>query len=415
MNCEFIAVGTEILLGQILNTNAKFISEELANLGINMYYQTVVGDNEERLTNAVHAALSRADMIITSAGLGPTNDDITKEVVAKAMDIPLELDDESMRRIEERFKVMHRDFNYDIQKKQAYMPKGCCILPNNNGTAPGCIIEKDGKVIVVLPGPPKELKPMYLESVRPYLAGFSKDMLYSRVIKIFGMGEAAVEEIFGEEMKTAQNPTMAPYAKQGETTLRVTAKCHEENEGKQLVEAKMAQIVERLGDVVYSTNDETLPQTVVKLLTEKKKAIALAESCTGGLVATSITDVPGASAVFAEGYVTYSNEAKMKNLGVAEDTLKAHGAVSEQTAGEMAKGLKVRSGADIAVSITGIAGPDGATSEKPLGLVYVGISAGEKTYVKELHLFGTRENVRYTAMLNACDLVRRVLSDLPLD
>lgn len=414
MNCEYIAVGTEILLGQILNTNAKFISEKLAELGIDMYYQTVVGDNADRLTHAIKDALERADIVITTGGLGPTNDDITKEVAAQTLGLPLELDEESLERIKIRFHHIHREFHLDIQQKQAYMPQGCIILQNNNGTAPGCIIEKGGKIVVILPGPPKEMQPMFLESVKPYFEKFSTDMLYSRVVRIFGMGEAQVEEIFGERMREAKNPTIAPYAKEGETTLRVTAKCRIQEEGKKLVEEEMEKISARLGDVVYSTEDDTLPQKVVKLLKESHKTLALAESCTGGLVAKSITDIPGASTVFCEGYVTYSNEVKSKILGVSEDTLAQYGAVSEPTAREMAQGLLARSGADIAVSLTGIAGPDGGTDEKPVGLVYVGVSTPENTHVTKLNLYGNREKVRYLAMLNACDLVRRTLLQLPL-
>ncbi len=414
MNCEYIAVGTEILLGQILNTNAKFISEELAEMGINMYYQTVVGDNAERLACAVADALKRADIVITTGGLGPTNDDITKEVIAEHLNLPLELDEESLERIKVRFKHIHREFHLEVQKKQAYMPKGCLILKNNHGTAPGCIIEKDGKIVLILPGPPKEMKPMFLESVKPYFKKFSTDMLYSRVVRIFGMGESQVEEIFGERMRQATNPTIAPYAKEGETTLRVTAKCQSESEGKALVEEELSRILNRLGDVVYSTEDDTLPQATVKALKKNGKTVALAESCTGGLIAKSITDVPGASEVFHEGYVTYANDVKAKNLAVREDTLNQYGAVSEQTAREMAQGLQKRSGADIAVSVTGIAGPDGGTAEKPVGLVYVGVATKDHTDVHKLSLYGNREKIRYLTMLNACDLIRRTVLSLPI-
>lgn len=409
MNCEYIAVGTEILLGQILNTNAKFISEELAEVGIDMYYQTVVGDNEKRLTDAVKTALERADIVITSGGLGPTNDDITKEVVAKTLDIGLVFDEASMENIRTRFCKMHREYNKELQEKQAYMPEGCIILKNNNGTAPGCIIEKDGKIVIVLPGPPKEIKPMFIESVKPYLQKLSPYQLYSRVIKIFGMGEANVEEIFGERMRKATNPTIAPYAKEGETTLRVTSKCKTLEEGEALVSKEVANICTRLGDVVYSTEDETLAEAVVKRLISSQKTIALAESCTGGYLAQSITSVPGASDIFKEGFITYSNEAKQKYLNVSAKTLEIYGAVSEETARAMAEGLREASGADIAISITGIAGPGGGSAEKPIGLVYVGICTKLGTNVKKLNLTGNREHIRYLTVLHALDCVRRIL------
>ncbi len=409
MNCEYIAVGTEILLGQILNTNAKFISEELAEVGIDMYYQTVVGDNEGRLTDAVRTALGRADIVITSGGLGPTNDDITKEVVAKTLGLPLEFDEASMENIRQRFCKMHRDYNKTLQEKQAYMPKGCIILKNNNGTAPGCIIEQNGKIVIVLPGPPKEIQPMFLESVKPYLRKLSPYQLYSRVIKIFGMGEANVEEIFGERMRKATNPTIAPYAKEGETTLRVTSKCSTREEGEALVSKEVANICTRLGDVVYSTEDETLAEAVVKRLISSKHTLAVAESCTGGYLAQSITSIPGASEIFSEGFVTYSNEAKQKYLNVPEKTLEIYGAVSDETAKAMAEGLREVSGADIAVSITGIAGPGGGSAEKPVGLVYIGICTKLGTNVKKLNLNGNREHIRYLTVLHALDMIRRAL------
>ena len=366
MNAEIIAVGTELLLGEIVNTNAKFLAEELSSLGINVYYQTVVGDNHDRLLDTIRTALWRSDIVITSGGLGPTHDDITKETLAEMMGIPLEMHDESLQRIKNFYVKMNKPMP-KVNEKQAMMPAGCTVLRNNHGTAPGGIIEKDGKIAIFLPGPPRELEPMFREKVFRYLREKSKEMLYSKVLRIHGMGESAVEEKLADMMKHWRNPTVAPYAKDDETTLRITAKCADESDGEILIIPIETQIRAILGDAVYGTGNDSLCRIAMEELRKRKMTIAFAESCTGGMIASQLTDIPGASAVFCESVITYSNEAKIRYLSVSRDTLKKHGAVSSEVAYEMADGMKRRSLADMVVSATGIAGPEGEGS-KPVGL-----------------------------------------------
>lgn len=406
MNAELISVGTELLLGEILNTDAQFLSEQLSEIGINVYHQTVVGDNHDRLYNAVMSALERSDIVIASGGLGPTPDDITKEVLAECMEEKLVLHEESLADITEYFnKIGHT--MVENNKKQAYLPENCIVLKNNNGTAPGCIIEKNGKIVVMLPGPPKELKPMYLESVKPYLQGKSDTLLYSKVLQIIGIGESAVAQKLEDMMNNMTNPTVAPYAKDVGVRLRITASCKNETEGKLLIAPVEEKIREILGICVYGEGEETLPEATAKMLVERKMTISSAESCTGGMFAQMLTDIAGVSSIFNESVVTYANEAKMEYLGVRKDTLDKYGAVSEQTAYEMAEGICRNTGADVGVGITGIAGPDGGSEQKPVGLVYVGVCINGKVTVKRLTLAGNRQKVRYSACINAYDMVRR--------
>lgn len=409
MNAEIIAVGTELLLGEILNSNAKFLAEELSSLGINMFYQTVVGDNHNRLLHTVQAALMRSDLVITSGGLGPTHDDITKETLAEAMGVSLELHKESLDRIQHFFDKINRPMS-PTNKKQAMLPVGGMVLTNNNGTAPGGIIEKDGKIAIFLPGPPREIIPMFKESVYPYLSAKSDGMLYSKTLRIYGMGESTVEEHLAEFMKSQTNPTVAPYAKDDETTLRITAKCKDVAEGEGLISPLEAQIRATLGDAVYGSGDTTLYKVVFEMLRQKELSVAFAESCTGGMLAAKLTDIAGASEVFKEGIVTYSNESKMRYLGVSKDTLTQYGAVSTQTAYEMVNGLKKCSDADVCVSITGIAGPGGECSDKPTGLVYIGISYADKIEVRECRFAGDRARVRSRACLAAYGIIREKIN-----
>lgn len=406
MNAELLSVGTELLLGEIVNTDAQFLGEELSSLGINVYYQTVVGDNKERLTQALKMALSRADIVITSGGLGPTPDDLTKEVIAECMGKTLLFDQTSYDAMAAYFARVGRHMT-ENNKKQAMLPEGCIILPNHHGTAPGCIIEKDQKTVVMLPGPPTELTKMYLESVKPYLRRKTDHILYSRVYRIFGVGESAVAQKLAELMEKSQNPTVAPYAKTGEVHLRVTAACKDEREGEQLIDRVDGLIRRDFGEFVYSTNGNSMAEETVRLLKEQKFTVSAAESCTGGLFAKQITDVPGASSVLGASFITYSNEAKNTVLDVLEQTLKEHGAVSPETAREMAQGARLKSGADFGIGITGIAGPDGGSDQKPVGLVYVAIADGRDIQVKELRLNGTRDAVRSVTCLHAFDLLRR--------
>lgn len=406
MNAEIISVGTELLLGEILNTDARFLAAELSELGINVFYQTVVGDNRGRLIDAVRTAAERSDIIIVSGGLGPTQDDITKEVVCEYFNKELVLHEESLKRMEEYLK--RKGLNtVKCNRKQAMLPKGCIVLPNNCGTAPGCIIEENGKTAIMLPGPPHELEAMYTESVKPYLIKKSEDIIYSENLKIFGMGESKVSELLNKYISDYTNPTVAPYAETPGVRLRITAKCKSEDDGKQMVGEVKKEIEDILGDVIYSDKGETLPEAVVHMLTEKGLKISSAESCTGGLFAKLITDIPGSSAVLDESYVTYANEAKTKILGVRSQTLEKYGAVSEQTAREMADGLYSVTKSSICAVFTGIAGPGGGTAEKPVGLVYTGVCINGKTDVYKLQLSGSRDKIRYQACLEVFDLIRK--------
>lgn len=407
MIAELICVGTELLMGQILNTNAQFIAKELAPRGIDMYHQIVVGDNPQRLTEVVRTALSRADILLFSGGLGPTDDDLTKETVCNALGLELVLYDDEWQKILDYFESKGRTVASN-NKKQAMFPPNAHILDNPNGTAPGCLIEKDGKTIIFMPGPPRELCPMFVNHVIPYLQGKSGHLLYSREIRIFGMGESEVAQKLGEIFDSS-NPTVAPYVKTGEVTLRVTAQCQTEQAGLLLVAPMVTRIKEILGDLVYSTDGETLALVCHNALIAQNKSLSVAESCTGGLLASAFVDIPNSSRYFIEGAVTYSNDAKLRRLGVRPSTLKKHGAVSAECAKEMAEGVRRTSNTELALSTTGIAGPDGGTDEKPVGLVYIALATPQGTSVKELRLFGDRDRIRLTAVLNSLDMLRRYM------
>lgn len=405
MNCELISVGTELLLGNILNTNAQYISQKLADLGVNCYIQTTVGDNAERLEEAVCRALERADTVILTGGLGPTCDDLTKETVSAAFHKELVLDRDSLDYIKARFARMGREMTPN-NVKQAMFPEGSAILPNPNGTAPGCILEEAGKAAILLPGPPHEMEPMFDAAVMPYLERRSGARLYSRMVRIFGKGESSVEYEM-RDLMDGENPTVAPYALAGEVKLRVTARCKDETEGEELVAPMIGKIRERLGEVVYSDEGKELHEVCAELLEKNKKTLAVAESCTGGMLAAKLVSVPGSSRYFLEGCVTYSNQAKVKRLGVSRQTLERYGAVSAQVALEMAVGIRVSSGADIGLAVTGVAGPGGGTREKPVGLVYIALSTGEGTQMRELRLAGDRERIRGLSCLHTLDMLRR--------
>ncbi len=410
MNAEILSVGTELLLGEILNTDAQFLASELSALGINVFHQTVVGDNPQRLKDVIKLALSRSDLLITSGGLGPTSDDITKEAVCEAMGVELSPDARSLARIEAYFKQMNRTMA-KINEKQAMLPKDGIILDNNCGTAPGGIIEKNGRIAIFLPGPPHELKQMFTESVRPYLLKRTESILYSKTLRIAGIGESRVEELLSDLMQNAQNPTVAPYAKTDEVTLRLTARCKNDRDGETIIAPVETKIRAVLGDAVYGTNDDTIYQCVFSMLKERNMTVSFAESCTGGLLAAKLTDFAGASAVLAESYVTYHNAAKAKILGVNELLLKEKGAVSREVCAAMAEGLSRISGADIALSITGVAGPDTDEKGNPVGLVYIGLCANGQTVVHELHFAGSRERIRNRAAMNAYLLLRKHLAE----
>ena len=407
MKAEIITVGTEILLGDILNTNCRYLSRELAAMGIEMYYQITVGDNEERLLKTLKASLNRSDIVICTGGLGPTEDDITKEVCAKYFGYELELHKPSLDAMIERFKYMNRVPTKN-NEKQAYFPKEAYILKNDNGTAPGCIMEKEGKMIVVLPGPPREMEPMFENYVKPYLSKLTDDVIESEVLRIIGVGESKVENDILDIIDSQTNPTIATYAKGYECTLRITAKAKSVEEAKELIKPMSDEMKRRFGQSLYATGETSIEEVVSKMLVENNLKIAVAESCTGGMVSASLINYPGISSVFMEGCVTYSNEAKMKSLGVKKETLDVYGAVSDKCAKEMACGVAARYNTNIGIATTGIAGPDGGTDEKPVGLVYFGIYINGKVISKKYVFNGDRQGVRERA-------TRTILNDLRLE
>lgn len=407
MKAEIITVGTEILLGDILNTNCRYLSRELAAMGIEMYYQITVGDNEERLLKTLEESLNRSDIVICTGGLGPTEDDITKEVCAKYFGYELELHKPSLDAMIERFKHMNRVPTKN-NEKQAYFPKEAYILKNDNGTAPGCIMEKEGKMIVVLPGPPREMEPMFENYVKPYLSKLTDDVIESEVLRIIGVGESKVENDILDIIDSQTNPTIATYAKGYECTLRITAKAKSVEEAKELIKPMSDEMKRRFGQSLYATGETSIEEVVSKMLVENNLKIAVAESCTGGMVSASLINYPGISSVFMEGCVTYSNEAKMKSLGVKKETLDVYGAVSDKCAKEMASGVAARYNTNIGIATTGIAGPDGGTDEKPVGLVYFGIYINGKVISKKYVFNGDRQGVRERA-------TRTILNDLRLE
>lgn len=408
MKCEIIAVGTELLLGDILNTNAQYLSRRLSELGIFCYHQSVVGDNPQRLKETYELAFKRADLVITTGGLGPTKDDLTKEISFEFFKKESVLHEESLKRIEDRFEKMGREMAKN-NIKQAYFPKDAIVLRNDNGTAPGCIINENNKILINLPGPPKEMKPMFENSVVPYLSNFQKVVLTSKVLRVIGIGESTAEEMISHIIENQTNPTVAPYAKDGEVTFRITATAENENKAKELIVPIEEELKEIFKENLYGEGDDTLEDVLGKFLVENNLTVSTAESCTGGLLGAKLINYPGISAVFLEGAITYSNDAKMRTLGVKEETLKEFGAVSSETAKEMAEGIAKRCGARIGISTTGIAGPGGGTDEKPVGLVYIGVYIDGEVSTKKLNLLGNRQQIRNRATQCALDFLRRKL------
>lgn len=404
MKCELIAVGTELLLGEVANLDAQILSQGLSELGINVFHHTVVGDNPARLRQVLEIAAARADLIITTGGLGPTTDDLTKETVADVFGLPLEMNQEQLARLKQRMGPGMTSNN----EKQAVMPRGCTVLVNDWGTAPGSAFYAKGCHVIMLPGPPRECTPMFRYRAMPYLESLQDGVISSTYLKIFGIGESSMETLLLPLMEELHDVTIAPYAKVGECEVRITAR----RETKEAAAAACAPVAERvraiLGDYVYGTDVTSLEEVVVRGLLDRGLALALAESCTGGMVAKRITDISGASGCFAYGCVTYSNQAKQRLLGVSAETLDAYGAVSAQTALEMARGVRNLAGSDIGVGITGVAGPN-PSEEKEVGLVYVAIShsAGERVMEIPRRHSPDRERIRHSAASHALDLVRR--------
>ncbi len=410
LRAEIISIGTELLLGQIVDTDAAHLSRLLADLGIDLYYRSTVGDNFARVVEAVVLALSRSDIVFTIGGLGPTEDDLTKEAVAEAMGVELVLDEPSAESIRRFFSTRGIPF---VQRnlKQALIPKEGCALPNENGTAPGVVFEHDGKIVITLPGPPSEFVQMVERGVVPFLTdrfGATGGIIKSRVLKIAGLGESAVEERVQDLLYTT-NPTVAPLAGLGEVRLRITAKADNEESASTMISEVENKLRERLGTLVFGVDDETLEQVVVEMLTAQKLRLALAESCTGGLLAHRITNVPGSSDALLAGIVAYSNKAKTDLLGLPKDIIDAHGAVSHEVARAMAEGARKVTGADIGMGITGIAGPGGGTVAKPVGLVYIALSSEDQTSSTENRFVGSRGNVKMRSAQAALTMLRQSL------
>ena len=410
---EILSVGTELLLGNIANTDAQMLSQGLSELGLNVFWHTVVGDNPQRAREAVALAKQRADVIITTGGLGPTCDDLTKNVLAEAFGKKLVFDEGSAERIRSYFTRTGRPMT-DNNLQQAMLPEGCTILENDWGTAPGCAFEAEGVHVIMLPGPPSECRPMFQYRAKPYLLSLSEGVIASHTIKLFGIGESAMEAQLRDQMNAMSNPTLAPYAKEGECELRVTAKAATDGEAQALLRPTVEQVRALFGDKVYGVDVPSLEYVVIQALKTKDLTLGVAESCTGGLIAKRLTDVPGASAAFKGGIVSYTNEVKENLLGVPPHILERYGAVSQEVAAAMAEGARRALGCDIALSATGVAGPDKADWGNEVGTMFVAISTFKGTHVRPLHLGirPMRERLRTQTASHAFDLARRYLSGL---
>jgi nicotinamide-nucleotide amidase len=408
MKAEILAVGTELLMGQIANTNAQYISARLPDIGIGVYYHSVVGDNHERLKDVLNVALSRSELVIITGGLGPTKDDLTKETVAALFNRTLIPHQESLESLTSFFKRMKRPMT-ENNYKQAYMPEGSIVIRNNRGTAPGFILEEGERTLVMLPGPPSEMKTMFEDSVIPYLEKKAESRIVSRFLRIFGIGESALEDAIKDLIENQSNPTIAPYVKEGEVALRITAKYPKDETTEDIIAPVEQEIRKRLGLKVYSSDNRGLDEIAADLLLQSGTTIAIAESCTGGLISARLTEIPGISRVFNRGIISYSNHSKMEDLNVRRDTLEKFGAVSSETATEMARGVRDISGTDLGLAVTGIAGPDGGTPEKPVGLVYIALADRRDVECKEIRLWGSRNRIRVITSLHAFDIIRRKL------
>lgn len=410
---EILCVGTELLLGDIVNTNAAFLSRELAALGFAVYHHSVVGDNPSRLRDALTLALSRSDLVVMSGGLGPTKDDLTKETVASYFGLELEMREDCLSEISAYFARTGRVMS-ENNAKQAMIPRGARVLRNQYGTAPAVAISEQGKIVIMLPGPPVELIPIFHEEVIPYLREKCGATIFSRNVNIFGMGESAVAQKLDKLLCESENPTVAPYCKEGEVRLRVTARAESEQIAMQMCDRVVDEILQsEVGQFVYGIDADSMERVLVDKLHEAHLTLSVAESCTGGLIAKRITDIPGCSDVFFGGCVTYTNEVKQRLLGVSAETLDAHGAVSSETAIEMARGVRERTGSDIGISATGIAGPGGGTDETPVGTVFLGISTKDGESYRKLSLSArrSREFIRIVAATNAYDMVLKYIED----
>ena len=410
MKAAILAIGTELLMGQTVNTNASYLSRALSELGIGVYYHNTVGDNPKRIKESLNLLMESCDLIVTTGGLGPTLDDITKEVIAETLGLQMILDQRSLDLIQERFRLFSRSMP-ESNIRQAYFPEGAIILDNSQGTAPACILEVKGtdKVIVVLPGPPREMKHIYHTYIESYLKSRSQIKMHSKYLSVYDLGESALEEQLIDLIVNQTNPTLATYAGDGKVLLRITSSGGDTIDHEKMVDDMVETVKSRVGTYIVSESGEEIDRVILNRLIANNLKIAFAESCTGGKLASAFIQHPGASDVVDAGFVTYSNKAKIRDLGVDKQTLVNYGAVSHQTCAEMVKGLIDKTGCDIGVSITGIAGPTGGTEEKPVGLVYIGIGIEKEVYTFENHFAGDRTTVQNRAVIKALKLLHDTL------
>ncbi|NLX61765.1 MAG: competence/damage-inducible protein A [Tissierellia bacterium] len=409
MRAEIITVGSEIILGSILNTNAQYLTRRLGEIGIEVLYHTSLRDNKEQLKHVIENGLKRVDLLIFTGGLGPTADDFTKEVVSETLGLRLYLDNNIKNSIKSYFDKTNKTMTSN-NIKQAYIPEGSKPIKNDIGTAPGIFIEWQDKILVLLPGPPREMKLMFNKYVIPLIK--QDYIIREATIKTIGIGESYLETILKDIINSRGNPSIATYASEGVVDIKVVAKGNNEEEVDLLLKETIEKIRNKIPENIYSYNNETIEEVVFKLLKEKNFKIAFAESCTGGLIASKFTKIPGVSEVFDRGIVTYSNVSKIEELNVRKSTIKKHGAVSKKVAMEMAKGLLEKSNVDIALSITGLAGPSTGSENKPVGLIFIGIATKEKLITIESRLSGDRESIQNKASLKAFNELRKFLINM---
>jgi len=415
MGTEILTVGTELLLGQIVDTNASWIAQRLAEAGIDVFYESTVGDNAGRIEAALRQALARADAVLTTGGLGPTEDDLTRDAVAAVLGRPLRLDPEVLAHIERRF--AHRRIPMpENNRKQALVPEGAEVLPNPNGTAPGLFLRSQGSCVVCMPGVPAEMKPMLLDAVIPRLRALldTRGRIVSRVLKTCGVSESRVDQAIGDYFREMRNPTIGVLAHAGEIHVRLTCKGEDPARINTMLDELEAKIRERLGSLIFGRDEEKLEAVVGGLLRARKATLAVAESCTGGLIASRITDVPGSSEYLERGIVAYHPRAKEQVLGIAGDLIRERGAVSPEVARAMALAVRCTAGTAYGLATTGVAGPSGGTAETPVGLVFVGLSWEGGELVKEFRFHGGREQIKYRASQMALETLRRHLLGLPM-
>ncbi len=414
LNTEIISVGTELLLGHVTNTDSRDISELLSRIGINVKYHTVVGDNPERLHACVQIAKQRADILITTGGLGPTCDDLTKQVLAETFGLRLVQNENELKGL---YDYIHNSSRYTPNNlTQTMLPEGCTVFHNKWGTAPGCAFRVEGKTVLMFPGPPNECVPMFREYGIPYLRSLSDEEIVSHSVRVFGIGESAVDDIFAAEMNAMINPTMAPYAKECDCLLQITAKAKSEAEAEAMIAPVLSHVKDRLGEWVYGTDVECLEEAVLPLLLERHLTFATAESCTGGDIARRFTEIPGASAAFVGGAVVYTNEMKARILGLDPDMIEEKGAVSFEVAKALAENVRALTGVDIGIGVTGLAGPDG-DGVHPVGTVFVSMAVEGRTFVRSLHMGEkrTRSFIRRMSGNHAFDMMRRWLTGLEVE